>query len=148
MPIAGKCISNVSLRSSIADNRHYHLGPLSRRHAWTSHRQHRTSVQVVNVSGEQLSHTPPNSPETINGANSQHTEGSGSTGSRGQYWQDLLSTPEPEMFGQRARSASDAAVLRRKGHLKEQDKFIEFLLHMHQTHTSLEVGPCWLACEQ
>lgn len=43
------------------------------------------------------------------------------------------------MFGQRARSASDAAVLRRKGHLKEQDKFIEFLLHMHQTHTSLEV---------
>jgi IMP and pyridine-specific 5'-nucleotidase len=54
-------------------------------------------------------------------------------------WQELLSTPEPEMFGPRARSASDAAVLRRKGHLKEQDKFISFLLEMHTTHTSLEV---------
>lgn len=54
-------------------------------------------------------------------------------------WQDLLSTPEPEMFGPRARSASDAAVLRRKGHLKEQDRLIEFMLQMHQTHTSLEV---------
>jgi IMP and pyridine-specific 5'-nucleotidase len=54
-------------------------------------------------------------------------------------WQELLSTPEPEMFGPRARSASDAAVLRRKGHLKEQDGFIEFMLEMHQTHTSLEV---------
>lgn len=32
-----------------------------------------------------------------------------------------------------------AAVLRRKGHLKEQDMFIEFLLHMHQTHVSQEV---------
>lgn len=38
----------------------------------------------------------------------------------------------------RARSASDAAVLRRKGHLKEQDRLIEFLLTMHDTHTSLE----------
>ena len=54
-------------------------------------------------------------------------------------WLDLLQTPEPDMFGTRARSASDAAVLRRKGHLKEQDKFIQFLLEMHQTHTSLEV---------
>ena len=40
--------------------------------------------------------------------------------------QELLSTPEPDfatseqIFGNRARSASDAAVLRRKGHLKEQ----------------------------
>ncbi|KAH7622210.1 putative IMP-specific 5'-nucleotidase 1 [Nannochloris sp. 'desiccata'] len=53
-------------------------------------------------------------------------------------WQELLSTPEPEMFGARARSASDAAVLRRKGHLKEQDRFIQFILDMHHTHTSLE----------
>ena len=49
----------------------------------------------------------------------------------------------PEMdgggvLGARARSASDAAVLRRKGHLKEQDRLIEFLLSMHGTHTSLE----------
>ena len=55
-----------------------------------------------------------------------------------QYWQELLSSPEPEMFGHRAKSASDAAVLRRKGHLKEQDKMIEFLLAMHHTHTSEE----------
>ena len=55
--------------------------------------------------------------------------------------QELLSTPEPEsgVFGARARSASDAAVLRRKGHLKEQDALIDFLLQMHSTHTSLEV---------
>ena len=69
------------------------------------------------------------------------------------------------MFGQRARSASDASVLRRKGHLKEQDQMIEFLLQMHVTHTSMEtmvkmerwieqhrkvglacVQPCYLAC--
>ena len=54
-------------------------------------------------------------------------------------WEELLSSPEPEIFGPRARSASDAGVLRRKGHLKEQDKFIQFLLDMHATHTSLEV---------
>ena len=42
------------------------------------------------------------------------------------------------VLGARARSASDAAVLRRKGHLKEQDRLIEFLLSMHGTHTSLE----------
>lgn len=34
---------------------------------------------------------------------------------------------------------SCAVVLRRKGHLKEQDHFIEFMLRMHETHTSLEV---------
>lgn len=56
-----------------------------------------------------------------------------------QFWQELLSSPEPEIFGHRAKSASDAAVLRRKGHLKEQDKMIEFLLAMHHTHTSEEV---------
>ncbi|PSC72200.1 IMP-specific 5-nucleotidase [Micractinium conductrix] len=54
-------------------------------------------------------------------------------------WLDLLQTPEPDMFGARARSASDAAVLRRKGHLKEQDSFIQFVQGMHQTHTTLEV---------
>jgi hypothetical protein len=68
--------------------------------------------------------------------------GGGGSGSKTEDWLDLLQTPEPDMFGTRARSASDAAVLRRKGHLKEQDKFIQFLLEMHQTHTSLEVrGP-------
>ncbi len=36
--------------------------------------------------------------------------------------QELLSVPDAEgaLLGARARSASDAAVLRRKGHLKEQ----------------------------
>ncbi len=62
----------------------------------------------------------------------------GEDSSGSQYWQELLSSPEPEMFGHRAKSASDAAVLRRKGHLKEQDKMIEFLLAMHHTHTSEE----------
>ena len=52
--------------------------------------------------------------------------------------QELLNSPEPDALGSRARSASDAAVLRRKGHLKEQDGMIEFLLQMHATHTSLE----------
>lgn len=55
--------------------------------------------------------------------------------------QELLSVPETDggVLGARARSASDAAVLRRKGHLKEQDMLIEFMLSMHSTHTSLEV---------
>lgn len=57
----------------------------------------------------------------------------------GHDWQELLDNPDSEMFGTRARSASDAAVLRRKGHLKEQDKFINFLQDMHRTHTCLEV---------
>eukprot|EP00884_Botryococcus_braunii_P003358 jgi/Botrbrau1/13022/Bobra.0389s0016.2 len=52
-------------------------------------------------------------------------------------WQGLL--PDLDVFGPRARSASDAAVLRRKGHLKEQDALIEFILEMHKTHTALEV---------
>ena len=67
------------------------------------------------------------------------SSGRGSDDASGsQFWQELLSSPEPEMFGRRAKSASDAAVLRRKGHLKEQDKMIEFLLAMHHTHTSEE----------
>ena len=57
------------------------------------------------------------------------------------FLQELLNVPEIDgggVLGARARSASDAAVLRRKGHLKEQDRLIEFLLSMHHTHTSLE----------
>lgn len=73
------------------------------------------------------------------GASQLVAVGGGGSGSKTEDWLDLLQTPEPDMFGTRARSASDAAVLRRKGHLKEQDKFIQFLLEMHQTHTSLEV---------
>lgn len=53
------------------------------------------------------------------------------------YW-ELLSTPESDLLT-RARSASDAAVLRRKGHLKEQDKLIDFMIKMCNTHTSEEV---------
>jgi len=63
-------------------------------------------------------------------------------------WADLLNTPEPDdadgpassLLGPRARSASDAGVLRRKGHLKEQDPLIEFMLAMHATHTADEVA--------
>ena len=80
---------------------------------------------------EQEDNDGPSSPSS-SGRSSEESSGS-------QYWQELLSSPEPEMFGHRAKSASDAAVLRRKGHLKEQDKMIEFLLAMHHTHTSEEV---------
>eukprot|EP00955_Chlamydomonas_euryale_P082511 363737-Chlamydomonas_euryale.AAC.2 len=45
----------------------------------------------------------------------------------------------PEPFGGRARSASDANVLRRKGHLKEQDMLIDHMRRMHDTHTCEEV---------
>ena len=55
-----------------------------------------------------------------------------------EFWQELLTGPDVDLVGTRARSASDAAVLRRKGHLKEQDRLIEFLLQMHNTHTSME----------
>lgn len=41
--------------------------------------------------------------------------------------------------GNRARSATDANVLRRKGHLKEQDYLIDFMRGMHATHTCEEV---------
>eukprot|EP00887_Chlorella_sp_A99_P006869 scaffold2.g6869.t1 len=67
------------------------------------------------------------------------SRGGAGSGSGAEFWQELLQTPDPDTFGPRMRSASDAAVLRRKGHLKEQDQFIDFVLAMHQTHTSLEV---------
>lgn len=54
------------------------------------------------------------------------------------YW-DLLSHPDIDESISRAKSASDAAVLRRKGHLKEQDNLIEFMRRMHETHTCEEV---------
>lgn len=53
------------------------------------------------------------------------------------YW-ELLSNPEIDAIS-RAKSASDAAVLRRKGHLKEQDRLIDFMRDMHDTHTCEEV---------
>mmetsp|Transcript_10107 Transcript_10107/g.30241 ORF Transcript_10107/g.30241 Transcript_10107/m.30241 type:complete len:652 (+) Transcript_10107:260-2215(+) len=55
-----------------------------------------------------------------------------------QDFQELLGAAEAGI-GPRARSASDANVLRRKGHLKEQDAFISFLLRMHEMHSCLEV---------
>eukprot|EP00873_Tetraselmis_striata_P021263 jgi/Tetstr1/441527/TSEL_029757.t1 len=54
----------------------------------------------------------------------------------GDYWDQLLVLPEDIM---RAKSATDASMLRRKGHLKEQDFFIEFITDMHSTHTCAEV---------
>lgn len=64
-----------------------------------------------------------------------------------ELWHELLGADEDEPFNARARSASDAAVLRRKGHLKEQDFLIEFLLRMHETHTC-QVGraPALFCC--
>uniref|UniRef100_A0A6S8JCL5 IMP-specific 5'-nucleotidase 1 n=1 Tax=Dunaliella tertiolecta TaxID=3047 RepID=A0A6S8JCL5_DUNTE len=54
---------------------------------------------------------------------------------------ELLNNPEQDgtIFGNRARSATDANVLRRKGHLKEQDFLIDFMRRMHETHSCLEV---------
>lgn len=52
-----------------------------------------------------------------------------------------LLTPIPsDVYGgeARARSASDAGVLRRKGRLKEQDMLIDFIVDMHKTHTCEE----------
>ena len=45
---------------------------------------------------------------------------------------------EEFLIGGRARSATDSGVLRRKGRLKEQDAFIEFVGQMHATHTCEE----------
>lgn len=52
----------------------------------------------------------------------------------------LLSPVPLDVFGGkgRARSASDAGVLRRKGRLKEQDQLIDFIVGMHKTHTCQE----------
>jgi len=38
----------------------------------------------------------------------------------------------------RAKSASDASLLRRKGHLKEQDSLIEYVRQMFETHSCEE----------
>ena len=57
---------------------------------------------------------------------------------KGGYWQQLLNHTEQADLP-RARSASDASSLRRKGHLKEQDQLIEYVLDMHRTHTCEEV---------
>lgn len=94
------------------------------------------SASAVGGSGSS-STAKPAVPPIVPVSSSRNEQGTGL--GKSDFLQELLSTPEPELFRSRARSASDAAVLRRKGHLKEQDRFIEFLLHMHQTHTSLEV---------
>lgn len=94
------------------------------------------SASAVGGSGSS-STAKPAVPPIVPASSSRNEQGTGL--GKSDFLQELLSTPEPDLFRSRARSASDAAVLRRKGHLKEQDRFIEFLLHMHQTHTSLEV---------
>lgn len=62
---------------------------------------------------------------------------SGDLGEPGFFW-DLLQHPDTDTSIPRAKSASDASLLRRKGHLKEQDKLIEYMRHMHETHTCEE----------
>lgn len=56
----------------------------------------------------------------------------------GSIW-ELLMHPDTETTIARAKSASDASLLRRKGHLKEQDRLIEYMRRMHETHTCNEV---------
>lgn len=60
-------------------------------------------------------------------------------GSVREYW-DLLTHPDADaaIGDRRAKSASDASLLRRKGHLKEQDALIEYVRDMHETHTCEE----------
>eukprot|EP00197_Chlamydomonas_leiostraca_P009671 CAMPEP_0202866692 /NCGR_PEP_ID=MMETSP1391-20130828/8306_1 /ASSEMBLY_ACC=CAM_ASM_000867 /TAXON_ID=1034604 /ORGANISM="Chlamydomonas leiostraca, Strain SAG 11-49" /LENGTH=452 /DNA_ID=CAMNT_0049546665 /DNA_START=324 /DNA_END=1683 /DNA_ORIENTATION=+ len=71
---------------------------------------------------------------------SQSADGAQRNPASGSYW-ELLNNPEQEqtIFGSRARSATDANVLRRKGHLKEQDYLIDYMRRMHETHTCEEV---------
>lgn len=141
MILMAGCLAGPSRGAYLLEQRPSRAFPARKHHAWRS-RHHGPGVLAQapsGVNGAPLRHAPPSAgQQSPPGANGSPAGEEGPAGSR-QYWQELLSPPEPEMFGQRARSASDAAVLRRKGHLKEQDKFIEFLLKMHQTHTSLEV---------
>ena len=58
-------------------------------------------------------------------------------GGDGLRWAALIGT-EKETGLQRAWSAEDAHVLRRKGHLKEQDALIEFIISLCTTHTTRE----------
>lgn len=80
----------------------------------------------------------PAPPAAGSGASAGGILGSGTAETRGPAYWELLSSPEVEVLS-RAKSASDASVLRRKGHLKEQDLFIDFIRRMHETHTCEEV---------
>ncbi|KAL2635437.1 hypothetical protein R1flu_006916 [Riccia fluitans] len=63
-----------------------------------------------------------------------------STSKSGMRWSMLLSTAALEdAHLSRASSVTDAHVLRRKGRLKEQDGLIEFIISMHNTHSSFQV---------
>lgn len=53
-------------------------------------------------------------------------------------WRRLMYEPEAWSRREDVRDA-DATELRRKGHLKEQDQLIEFMMSMHLTHTPVEV---------
>ena len=52
------------------------------------------------------------------------------------HWRELVASDDLHL--QRAWGAEDAHVLRRKGHLKEQDALIEFIIAMCRTHTATE----------
>eukprot|EP00239_Pterosperma_sp_CCMP1384_P011567 CAMPEP_0197863058 /NCGR_PEP_ID=MMETSP1438-20131217/40237_1 /TAXON_ID=1461541 /ORGANISM="Pterosperma sp., Strain CCMP1384" /LENGTH=408 /DNA_ID=CAMNT_0043480803 /DNA_START=334 /DNA_END=1557 /DNA_ORIENTATION=+ len=58
-------------------------------------------------------------------------------------WGALFGDPDwntrQQITRKRSYSSSDGQFLRRKGHLKEQDKLIEFMIELHRTHSSLEV---------
>jgi IMP and pyridine-specific 5'-nucleotidase len=53
----------------------------------------------------------------------------------GLYWELITNV---DFHPQRSKSSSDASMLRRKGHLKEQDALIDFIIKMHETHTCEE----------
>lgn len=54
-------------------------------------------------------------------------------------YMSMLNNMDDAFDIKRAPSSADANVLRRKGHLKEQDLLIEFMLKMHPTHSPHEV---------
>ncbi|KAK3287440.1 hypothetical protein CYMTET_5047, partial [Cymbomonas tetramitiformis] len=54
-------------------------------------------------------------------------------------YMNMLNNMDDSFDIKRAPSSADANVLRRKGHLKEQDLLIEFMVKMHPTHSPHEV---------
>ena len=69
-------------------------------------------------------------------------------GRAAQYMRDLISRQVKSNQLSRAGSLADSAVLRRKGRLKEQDPFIEFIVDLfktHETEEALAKAERWLA---
>jgi len=60
-------------------------------------------------------------------------------GRAARYMRELIKNQVNANHLARAGSITDSSVLRRKGRLKEQDALIEFIVELHETHTTEEV---------